>query len=168
MAVRNDSPQRIPFVSLRLHSCAVRTVTDIRHANLLRLIAVAGSVQALATSIGRSHSQVSQLKNKSPHSKSGRPREIGDDMARHIEEARNLPTGWMDQERDHVYVVAPHSAHLAGAAEPVKPYGWPFARISPTQYARLSTEARLRAEGYIERLLDEAGTSGEPGTGTAA
>jgi len=55
---------------------AMQTVTEIRHANLLSLIKQAGSVQAFADQVERSHSQISQLKNRSKHSKTGEPREV--------------------------------------------------------------------------------------------
>ncbi len=75
---------------------SMQTVTETRHANLLSLIEKAGSVQAFANLVERSHSQISQLKNRSKHSKTGEPREVGDDMARHIEAKLSLPVGWMD------------------------------------------------------------------------
>lgn len=74
------------------------TVQDVRHANLLLLIAEFGSIQALADCIERSHSHVSQMKNRSKHSNSGQPREIGDAMARHIEVKTKKGKGWMDTQ----------------------------------------------------------------------
>lgn len=76
----------------------MKTISEIRHANLLNLIEEAGGVSRLAEKVDRSHSQISQLKNRSRHSKSGEPREMGDDMARHIEQKFALRTGWMDSE----------------------------------------------------------------------
>jgi Peptidase S24-like len=72
------------------------TISAIRHANFLKLLARFPTVQAFANAIERSHSQVSQLKNQSPHSRSGEPRVIGDDIARHIEARLGLAMGWMD------------------------------------------------------------------------
>jgi hypothetical protein len=76
----------------------MKTISEIRHANLLNLIQEAGGVSRLAEKVDRSHSQISQLKNRSRHSKSGEPREMGDDIARHIEQKCALRTGWMDTE----------------------------------------------------------------------
>jgi len=76
------------------------TVTDIRHVNLLALIDHFGSIQALANVLDRSHSQISQLKTRSAHSTSSKPRAIGDDLARWIELRCNLPRGWMDMPHD--------------------------------------------------------------------
>jgi hypothetical protein len=74
------------------------TVQHTRHRNLLSLIDKAGSVQALADRLERSYSQISQLKNRSPHSRSGKAREIGDELARHIETRFGYPLGWMDTQ----------------------------------------------------------------------
>lgn len=72
----------------------MRTIEEIRHANLLlvldELAATAGergAVQRLADRMQRSHSQVSQLKTKATHSKTGKPRNIGSAIARQIEAA---------------------------------------------------------------------------------
>lgn len=74
----------------------VETVHEFRHARLLQLISEHGTVQALADALGRSHSQISQLRNRSAHSVSGRDRVIGDDLARDIEDKLGKPRGWMD------------------------------------------------------------------------
>ena len=76
----------------------VTTIDNIRHANFLELLASYKNLQTFADALQRSNSQISQLKNRSKHSKSGEPREIGDDMARHIEAQLGKPRGWMDQE----------------------------------------------------------------------
>lgn len=72
------------------------TVSAIRRRNLRVLADALGAVQALADAIERSQSQVSQLLNQTPHSKTGRPRVMADTLARHIEGMLRLETGWMD------------------------------------------------------------------------
>jgi hypothetical protein len=83
----------------------VRTIDEIRHTNLLLLLAELaakhgehGAVQRLAAAMGRSHSQLSQLKTRAPHSKTGKPRNIGSATARLMESAAGKPHGWMDTE----------------------------------------------------------------------
>lgn len=71
-------------------------VREQRHLNFLGLIAFMGSIQKLADALGKSHSQLSQLRNQSVHSTTGKPRVIGDDLAREIEKKLKLPEGWMD------------------------------------------------------------------------
>lgn len=74
----------------------VKTISEIRHENLLTLIGEMGSADALAEAAGTSPVYLSQVKNKSPDSKTGKPRQIGDPMARRLEAAANKPEGWMD------------------------------------------------------------------------
>lgn len=80
---------------------AMARVTDIRHAKLLLLIAQHGTIQKLADALGKSHSQISQLRNQSAHSTTGRVRVIGDDLAREIEAKLRLGDGWMDTPEIH-------------------------------------------------------------------
>lgn len=86
-------------------------IYSIRHTNFLTLLGRFPTMQAFANAVERSHSQISQLKNQSPHSKTGEPRVIGDDVARHIESKLGLPMGWMDTpqvgERPATWVQSP-------------------------------------------------------------
>lgn len=72
------------------------TIHEIRHANFMALLERYPTIQAFANAVERSHSQISQIKNRSRHSNSGEPRTIGDELARHIERRLGLNTGWMD------------------------------------------------------------------------
>ena len=76
----------------------VKTIDDIRHANFLELLRRERTIQAFADRIERSHSHVSQLKNRHVHSTGGKARNLGDELCRHIEARLQLPTGWMDQQ----------------------------------------------------------------------
>lgn len=98
---------------------AMKTSSEIRHANLLALIKKAGSIQAVAEKLGKDHAQISQLKTQAKHSKTGKPRLIGDDIARLIEERFNLEIGWMDN---------PHGANdlASSPAAPGAAQEWPF------------------------------------------
>ena len=74
----------------------VKTIADIRHDNLLELIEEFGSAEALAEAADTSPVYLSQLRNKAPDSKTGKPRQIGDPLARKLEAAACKPVGWMD------------------------------------------------------------------------
>lgn len=74
----------------------VKTIADIRHDNLLELIEEFGSAEALAEAADTSPVYLSQLRNKAPDSKTGKPRQIGDPLARKLEGAAGKPEGWMD------------------------------------------------------------------------
>lgn len=99
----------------------MKTCSEIRHANLLALIDKAGSIQAVAEKLGKDHAQISQLKTQAKHSKTGKPRLIGDDIARLIEEQFKLEIGWMDNP--HEDSAPPPKSTPQEAPEPAK---WPF------------------------------------------
>jgi len=73
------------------------TIEEIRRKRLLLLLNEYGSNVALANVTNKSDAQISQWINKSPDSKTGRPRAINSDSAREIELATGKPIGWMDQ-----------------------------------------------------------------------
>jgi len=73
----------------------VKTIDEIRHGKLIELLADYPSIQSFADAIGRSHSQVSQWKNRSKR-QSGGVASIDSDSARLIEQCTNRPRGWMD------------------------------------------------------------------------
>lgn len=75
----------------------MQTIGTFRRANLERLIADVGTADAVAAAVGSSPVYVSQLRNASPDSETGRPREMGSQFARRLEQAFNKPAGWMDQ-----------------------------------------------------------------------
>jgi len=63
-------------------------------------ISKAGSATALANAAGISAAYLSQIKNKTPESKTRKPKGMGDDVARKIEKALALQIGWMDERHD--------------------------------------------------------------------
>lgn len=82
----------------------VKTIDEIRYARLLELLALPDfrTIQAFADRIERSHSQVSQWKNRTPRkNKEGQViglSNIDSDSARHIEAKAGKPRGWMDND----------------------------------------------------------------------
>ena len=74
----------------------MKTVSSIRHENLLRLANQYGR-KDLSLLLGHaSQSTISQLINKSKDSATGKEKNVGDKLARHIENSLSLPSGWMD------------------------------------------------------------------------
>lgn len=74
-------------------------IDDIRHANLLILINSPGGIAELAKKLGHKNgTQISQWKNRSPDSKTGKPRAISTISARRIESALKKELGWMDHD----------------------------------------------------------------------
>lgn len=76
-------------------SNASMTIEEIRHQNLLALIAEAGSSAALAERCTISAVYVSQLKTGTK-TKSGKVRGVGRSLARQLEAGMGKPSGWMD------------------------------------------------------------------------
>lgn len=74
----------------------MNTIAEIRHANLLALIDELGTQDAIAAAVETSPVYISQIVNRYPDSKTGKPRQIGDQLARKLERCCNKPTGWMD------------------------------------------------------------------------
>ncbi|WP_143148402.1 hypothetical protein [Nitrosospira sp. Nsp11] len=76
----------------------MKTIEEIRYENFLILVEEAGNVARFAERMKKSYGQFSQLKNKSPESKTGKPKEIGSKQAREMELVFGREVGWMDHE----------------------------------------------------------------------
>jgi len=76
---------------------AMRTIEEIRLANLAILVQEFGSQDAVARLADSSPVYLSQLINHTPDNKTGRPREMGPRLARKLEAGCNRPRGWMDE-----------------------------------------------------------------------
>lgn len=77
----------------------MQPVTETRLVRLQMLVKEHnGSLADLNEAIGlvRTDATLSQIRTRAPHSKTGKPRVMGDDLARKIEEKLKLPVGWMD------------------------------------------------------------------------
>lgn len=70
-------------------------IADIRHRNLLVLLEEAGSAKKLSDKTGVPAAYISQVRNRSKSS-TGKPRGIGDEVARQLEAGMNKSPGWMD------------------------------------------------------------------------
>jgi phage repressor protein C with HTH and peptisase S24 domain len=131
----------------------VETIDEIRHANLLLILqqlaadgGERGAIARLADLTGKSHSHISQLKARLPHSTSKRPRNIGSSMARELEQAVGHPPGWMDVAHD-----APPNAGAPArgpnAAEPAALY---------SASARSSTVGVDKSPGVPAHLVSQS------------
>jgi hypothetical protein len=91
----------------------VQTIAETRRQRLQMLRDRHKSLADLNERIGlaRTDATLSQIKNQSPHHNTGKPRVMGEDLARKIEEAMQLPSGWMD--------TPPSYAELHGQPDPV-------------------------------------------------
>lgn len=77
------------------------TAADIRRENLAVLVARFGGTEALVANAATRGVELdavylSQIKNRAIDKKSGKPRQMGDPLARKIEEGLAMERGWMD------------------------------------------------------------------------
>lgn len=72
---------------------------DARLRNLQRLVDEYKTIAAVASASGTSEKYLGQLLNGSTL-KSGKPRQIGDDLAQRLEDGCGKPHGWMDADHD--------------------------------------------------------------------
>ena len=130
------------------------TIEEIRHANLLALIKEAGTIQALADKVGRSHSQLSQLKNQTKHSTTGTRRTVGRDLARELEAKCGKPDGWFDQAHGEQAAPAPAGEARIDLAQ----------RLQSTRVAkRMTLEAAAECAGIpASELADIESGAREP------
>jgi len=80
-----------------LLNARMQTNDEIRRENLAVAIKRMGTAAKLAEAAKTSAAYLSQIRNRTPDSKSGTPKTMGDDMARRIEAAIGEPHGWMDK-----------------------------------------------------------------------
>ena len=82
---------------------AVDTIDATRRKRLEMLIDRYGFIAALNLAIGvdRTDATLSQIRTQAPHSRTGKPRAMGDEKAREIEERLGLERGWMDTPPTH-------------------------------------------------------------------
>jgi SOS-response transcriptional repressor LexA len=78
----------------------MKTNDEIRRDNLLLAIAKFRTAASLAEAAGTSAAYLSQIKRQTPDSKTGKPKGMGDDLARNIERAIGEPEGWMDADHN--------------------------------------------------------------------
>lgn len=91
----------------------MKTIAEIRLDNLDLLIAEHGTQDRVAELGGTSSVYLSQVKNKSPDKKTGKLRQMGDDMARKLELGCGKEVGWMDNI--HPQTEPTESASATGA-----------------------------------------------------
>lgn len=97
----------------------MKTVGDIRRANLEALIREFGTLEALASAADTTSVYLSQVRNSTPDVKTKKPREMGSRMARRLEQLAGhvKPAGWMDIEHGTQIAGQPlHAVAEKGAA----------------------------------------------------
>lgn len=141
-------------------------VAHTRLTNLRTLIKRAGSQSAFARAVDTAPSYISQI-IKRVRLPSGKERNVGDDFARSIETALNLPHGWMDVPQTEMpydpnpeQVQPNHDVWQQGQAaevrESVAKNGRLAGRSGRTSAASPQRRAEQRAAGWIGQGLSPA------------
>lgn len=137
----------------------MKTVEENRRDWLEMLIAVHGSIAELNIKLERDRTDatLSQIRNKSPHHKTGKPRTMGSDVARDIEEKLGLEIGSLDYppalpshvvERQQIQSVQePKGAYRNPLCE------WPFLTIKDTEWISIHPDTRKLIEQQIRALI---------------
>ncbi|MEH3087693.1 MAG: S24 family peptidase [Xylophilus ampelinus] len=74
----------------------MKTIGEIRLANLEQLVRELGTLEAVASRAESTSVYLSQVRNGTIDQKTGKPRQMGTAMARRIEKGCGKPEGWMD------------------------------------------------------------------------
>jgi len=127
----------------------VQTISETRRQRLAMLLQKHGSLATLNEAIGlaRTDATLSQIKNQSAHHGTGKPRSMGDDLARKIEQTLSLEVGWMDTPASY--------AELHGQADPIG--------LAIKVLETMEPEARYQALRLLDALAQPARPNGSTG-----
>jgi phage repressor protein C with HTH and peptisase S24 domain len=122
----------------------MKTNDEIRRANLLLAIDRMQTAAKLAERVGTSAAYLSQLKNQTPESKTGKPKTMGEDLARRIESALDEAPGWMDTDHDQLDLAA---------VEQIFPGGVPVVAVdADSEHFYQIPLVRLRLQAGVQGL----------------
>lgn len=159
-----NSESHISKFSAMLLNARMQTNDEIRRENLALAIKRLGTAAKLAEAAKTSAAYLSQIRNRTPDSKSGTPKTMGDDMARRIEAAIGEPHGWMD--KSHLFQGTVEKSRTAQQPfdENVKPAlmgSRPVPVISAVQAGALrDMESPYEpGDGYAIEYTDDTGLS---------
>jgi len=137
------------------------TIEEIRHKRLLQLIEEANGLTPIAKALGLANtSTISQYKNRTPDSRTGKPKGIGSPFARRLEKVCKKPQGWMDtldeevQEEQAVYRVAEPAASYD--LPPLALADWVRLPMNESIYNDLPEDGKEWVKTGVRQVLLEA------------
>ena len=116
----------------------MKEINTIRRENLLRLLEEAGTQEGLAERCDVSHIYLNQIKNMRPDPATGKIRNIGNQLARKLEQGMKKPQGWMDTD---------HS--LKNAVSKNQTTSWPFEKLSCEKIINLTDHELGQLEAAV-------------------
>lgn len=140
----------------------MKVIAQIRRERLAQLVRETGLTYAdISVRLGRSRrdATLSQIANAAKNTRTGRPRQMGDDQARALEAAFDKPQGWFDADPDlDARIGGSQSAQSAAWAAregttAYTPAGWPFARVRLRDLLDLSASQALLVETMLLSAL---------------
>lgn len=98
--MQNIARKSLDFLAASYPIAGMKTIGQIRRENLLLLLESHGSLANINEKLDlpRTDATLSQIKNQSTTSR-GKPKMMGETIARRIEAALTLPAGWMDNDQ---------------------------------------------------------------------
>jgi hypothetical protein len=153
-------------VSGLVSNATMKTIDEIRHANLLALIEQAGGEKAgpaaLAAKYACDESYIKQLRAQYKDSKSGTPKEIGNKTARRLEDCMEKERGWMDNDHS----IRPYGITRSGATSFVADRFSDDGLLDELldHFYRMSKDGRLRLLGQAEILAAQHPAAAANGT----
>ncbi|MEJ7932548.1 S24 family peptidase [Ramlibacter sp. AN1015] len=133
----------------------MKTVGETRRDNLVLLSDGAGSQAALNDALGRPRADatLSQVFNRSPDSKTGKPRNMGGVLARQIEQALQLPIGWMDAPQQGPIKFDPATKKPVLPVNPLPSHTLEFAGVvSSGGHVPVVGTAKMGEDGFYEEI----------------
>lgn len=120
----------------------MKTSAEIRRANLEQLLLLHGSIAELNVALGwpRTDPKISQIKNANKRPGRGDATyQMGDAMARELEEKLGLERGWMDNQQLHSYASSDEGRTAVGrsVSESVPTYGRRSTDMAPVGLVRI-------------------------------
>lgn len=145
------------------------SIKEIRRNNLQRLVERHESMKRLNEVLDRKDNVLTQIMNQSINSSTGKPKQMGDKLARSLEEKLDLGFGWMDQDhseepQDSKNIITLEKLDVEAGCDPS---GGPVCNdVAVVERIQVSIEwfkqniSRYRTQGH--QLVTARGDSMEP------
>lgn len=131
----------------------MKVIGQIRRERLQMLQEETGlSLADMSVKLGRSRrdATLSQVANAAPNTRTGRPRQMGDDQARALEAAFEKPTGWFDRDPDFDELQRQFAASKVVEMPIIT---WPFAAIDYQGFMQLDANQRQRVDDFMAGIV---------------